>query len=142
MQLNPYLHFNGNCEAALKFYEKNLGGTLGMVMRYSDAPPPKDKDQACGNMENMANKIMHARITIGEQIVMASDCPEGKAEPMKGFCLNLNFTKPGDADRVFNALLEKGHAIMPIAETFWAVRFGMLVDQFGVPWMVNCERAR
>jgi PhnB protein len=105
MQMNPYLYFDGDCEAAFKFYESVLGAK------------------------------------IGEQALMASDAPPGRFEKQAGFSLSLGFTDAAEAERVYHALAENGTKTMPIAETFWAVRFGMLVDRFGIPWMVNCEKA-
>ena len=86
------------------------------------------------------NKIMHARLTVGDRILMGSDAPPDRYEPMKGFSVTLGVDDPKDAERVFHALSENGTVQMPIQKTFWATRFGMLVDQFGTPWMVNCEQ--
>jgi PhnB protein len=85
--------------------------------------------------------IIHARMTIGDQVLMASDAPPGRYEKQGGFSINIGVTDPAEAERIYRALVENGTEIMPIAETFWAVRFGMLVDRFGIPWMVNCEKA-
>ena len=85
-------------------------------------------------------KIMHARMTIGDKTLMGSDAPPDRYEPMKGFSVTIGVEKPAEAERVFHALAEKGTVTMPIQETFWAQRFGMLVDQFGTPWMINCEK--
>lgn len=135
MQMNPYLGFNGQCETAFKFYEKVFGGKIVMMMKYGDSPmadktPPEVKD-----------KIMHARITVGDEVLlMGSDAPPQMYEPMTGMSVAVSIDKPADADRIFAALAEGGTVRMPIQETFWAQRFGMLTDQFGTPWMVNCER--
>jgi PhnB protein len=85
------------------------------------------------------NKIMHARLTVGDAVLMGSDSPPDHFEEMKGFYVALNIEAPADAERIFHALAENGTVRMPLQETFWAARFGMLVDQFGVPWMINCE---
>jgi PhnB protein len=87
------------------------------------------------------NRIMHARLQIGDKVLMASDCPPGRFEAAKGFNINISVKDPAEADRLFDALSTKGTINMPIQETFWAKRFGMLVDQFGTPWMINCEKA-
>src|SRR4030081_292413 len=87
------------------------------------------------------NKIMPARLTIGDKVLMGSDAPAGHREEMKGFSVTLGIDDPAEAERVFHALAEKGTVRMPIQKTFWAARFGMLVDQFGTPWMINCEQA-
>jgi PhnB protein len=136
MQLNPYLQFNGDCEAAFKFYEQSLGGKIIAMMTAEGTPMadqvPKDR----------LHKIMHARLTVGDTVLMGSDAPPDRYEAPKGFSVTLNTDKPAEAERVFHALAEKGTVQMPIAETFWAQRFGMLVDRFGVPWMINCEKPR
>ena len=134
MQLNPYLTFNGNCETAFKFYEKVLGGKILAMMPHEGTP-------AAGHVPaEWRKKIIHARMTIGDQLLMASDAPPDRYEPMKGFSVNITVKDPAEADRIFAALSESGTVKMAIQETFWAVRFGMLVDQFGTPWMVNCEK--
>ena len=84
---------------------------------------------------------MHARMTVGDKMLMASDAPPDRYEAMKGIMVTLGIDEPGEAERIFHALSENGTVQMPIQETFWARRFGMLVDQFGTPWMVNCEKA-
>ena len=86
------------------------------------------------------DKIVHARLMVGDKILMGSDAPPDRYEPMRGFSVTLGIDDPKDAERIFHALSENGTVQMPIQETFWAARFGMLVDQFGTPWMINCER--
>jgi PhnB protein len=135
MQLNPYLTFNGQCEAAFKFYEKVLGGKIEAMMPHEGSPmaehvPPEWR-----------SKIMHARLSVGDNILMGSDAPPDHYEQMKGFSVTLGIDDPPIAERVFHALSENGTVQMPIQKTFWAARFGMLVDQFGTPWMINCEQA-
>jgi PhnB protein len=135
MQLNPYLTFNCQCEAAFKFYEKVLGGKIEAMMTYGSSPMAEQ------TQSEWRNKIMHARMTVGDKILMASDAPPDRYEAMKGIMVTLGIDEPGEAERIFHALSENGTVQMPIQETFWARRFGMLVDQFGTPWMVNCEKA-
>jgi len=135
MQLNPYLTFGGQCEAAFRFYEKVLGGKIEAMLPHEGTPaaehvPPEWR-----------NKIMHARLTVGDKVLMGSDAPPAHHEPMKGFSVTLGIEDPADAERIFHALAENGTVRMPIQQTFWAARFGMLVDRFGTPWMINCERA-
>ena len=135
MQLNPYLTFSGQCEAAFRFYEKVLGGKIEAMMPHAGTPaaehvPPEWR-----------SKIMHARLTVGDKVLMGSDAPPAHHEPMKGFSVTLGVEDPADAERIFHALAENGTVRMPIQQTFWAARFGMLVDRFGTPWMINCERA-
>jgi PhnB protein len=134
MQLNPYLFFNGNCEAAFKFYEKVLGGKIIAMMTHEGTP-------AAGHVPpEWRAKIIHARLMVGDEILMGSDAPPDRHDAMKGFSVTLGIKDPAEAERVFHALAEGGTVRMPIEKTFWAIRFGMLVDQFGTPWMINCEQ--
>jgi PhnB protein len=134
MDLNTYLSFDGTCEAALKFYEKVLGGKIVAMMTYAEMPgsTPMSKD--------LQKKIMHARLQLGDKLLLASDAPPDRFEAAKGFHVMLGVKDPAEADRLFDALAAGGTIKMPIQETFWATRFGMLVDQFGTPWMINCEK--
>src|SRR6478672_10510002 len=134
MQCNPYLAFNGNCEEAFKFYEKVLGGKMIAMMKFSETPAA---DQ---HGPDFRNKIVHARLSFGNNILMASDAPSAHYEPMKGMSVTLNLDTPEEAEKIFKAFSEGGKVGMPIQETFWAVRFGMLTDRFGTPWMINCEK--
>jgi PhnB protein len=86
-------------------------------------------------------KILHARLTVGDQVLMGSDAPPDRYEKPQGFSVSLNVNAPAEAERIFHALAENGKVQMPLEQTFWAVRFGMCVDRFGIPWMVNCEQA-
>jgi len=136
MQLNSYLLFGGQCEAAFKFYEKCLGGKIEMMMPHEGSPaeaqtPPEWK-----------KKIMHARMSIGDAVLMGSDAPPGHFEKPQGFSVNIGLKDAVQGERIFNALSENGTVKMPFQQTFWALRFGMLVDQFGTPWMIDCEQAR
>ena len=134
MQLNPYLLFNGQCEAAFKFYERCLGGKIEMLLTHGESPMA-DKVPS-----DWRSKVMHARMTIGDKVLMGSDAPPGRYESPKGFSVSLSVDEPAEAERIFRALEDDGTVQMPIQETFWALRFGMLIDRFGIPWMVNCER--
>jgi len=133
--VNPYLTFDGQCEAAFKFYAKVLGGKIETVMTYGSSPMAEQTPPG------WRNKIMHARLTVGDKMLMASDAPPDRYEAMKGFMVTLEIGDPSEAERLFHVLSENGTVQMPIQETFWARRFGMLVDQFGTPWMINCEKA-
>jgi PhnB protein len=134
MRVNPYLLFNGDCEAAFKLYERVLGGKITAMFRFEGSP-------MAGKMPpEWQNKIMHASLTIGDEVLMGSDPPPDHQEKMKGFSVSLGIKEPAEADRVFHALAEGGTVTMPIGPTFWALRFGMLVDRFGTPWMINCEK--
>jgi PhnB protein len=135
MKLNTYLFFDGNCEAAFKFYERCFGGRI-------EAMTPHEGSPAEGQVPaSWRKKILHARLAVGDQVLMGSDSPPEHREDRKGFSINLSVDSPKEAERLFNALAEGGTVRMPIAETFWATRFGMLVDKFGTPWMINCEKA-
>jgi PhnB protein len=134
MQLNPYLSFNGQCEAAFKFYERCLGGKIVAMMTYGGSPMEQHTPA------EWRNKVMHARLTVDDNVLMGSDAPPERYEGAKGISVTINIDNPADAERIFHALAENGAVQMPIQETFWARRFGMLIDQFGTPWMVNCEK--
>lgn len=134
MQLNPYLMFNGQCEAAFKFYEKCLGGKIAFKITNGESPMAKETPP------ERRKQILHARFVVNDMVLMGSDAPPERYEKPQGFFVSLGIEKPAEAERVFHALSEKGKVLMPIAETFWAHRFGMLVDQFGIPWMINCEK--
>ena len=135
MELNPYLNFNGRCEAAFKFYEKCLGGKITMMMTHGQSP------MADQTPADWRDKIMHARMTVGDRVLMGSDAPPEHYQKPQGFSVSLSVTDPADAERKFNALAQNGTVQMPLQQTFWAVRFGVLTDQFGIPWMINCEQA-
>jgi PhnB protein len=134
MQLNTYLHFNGNCDEAFKFYAQHLGGRIVMRQTYGDSPAGPQSPPA------MRDKIIHARIEIGETVLMGSDSPPERFSPPQGFSLSLAARTPQEAERLFAALAAGGQIHMPMAESFFAHRFGMLVDRFGVPWMVICQK--
>jgi PhnB protein len=136
MQLNPYLFFNGNCADAFKFYEKCLGGKIVTLMTHEGTPAAEQVPA------NWREKIIHARMTVGDQVLMGSDAPPDRYAPMKGFGVSFAVDSPADAERIFKALSEKGAVGMPMQQTFFAVRFGMVVDQFGTPWMITCEAAQ
>ncbi|HZR86399.1 MAG TPA: VOC family protein [Bradyrhizobium sp.] len=130
MQVDPYLHYDGNCEAAFKFYEKELGAKVEAIMRYADAPPDMP------TTPESKNKVMHGRISIDGAVVMGSDSPPGHFQKPQGFSLTLTVDDPAEAERKFNTLCKGGAVHMPWAKTFFAKGFGMGVDQFGIPWMV------
>ncbi|MBM7060165.1 VOC family protein [Pseudomonas sp. UL073] len=137
MQVQPYLFFNGRCEEALAFYGQAIGAQTTFLMRFKEAPdmPPSNE---CGNIG--PEHIMHANLTIGSTQVMASDGASPDAPGFRGFSLSVTAANPAEAEQAFNALLDGGQVVMPLQETFWAKAFGMLVDRFGVHWMVNCEK--
>jgi len=134
MKLNPYLLFDGNCEAALRFYEQALGAKTLSLMHYGGTP-------ACAQLPaDMKNKVLHARFAVGDVVVMVSDCPPDRYTKPQGQALALGTDQPAEAERLFHSLAEGGTVTMPIDKTFFAERFGMVTDKFGVPWMVSCEK--
>jgi PhnB protein len=136
MQMNAYLTFDGQCEAAFKFYAQCLGGTIEAMYPFGETPAAEHVPP------DLREKIMHARLALGDQALMGSDSiPDQPYEGVKGCSVSLNVDTPAEAERIFHSLAENGTVTMPLEKTFWAARFGMLVDQFGVPWMVNCEQA-
>jgi PhnB protein len=133
MQVHPYLSFDGRCEAAFKFYEQCLGGRLGPIFRYADSPLV---DEVPADWQD---KVMHGSLTVGGQVLMGADVAPDRYEAPKGFSLSVQITNTADAERVFRALSEDGRILVPLDKTFWADRFGMVVDRFGMPWLINCE---
>jgi PhnB protein len=134
MKLNTYLFFNGDCQAAFKFYEQCLGGKIDDMMTYGDSPMAEETPS------EGRDKIMHCQLTVDGMVLMGSDDPSDFYEKPQGFSVSLVFNDTVEAERIFNALAENGTIKMPLQETFWAARFGMLVDRFGTPWMINCDR--
>ena len=135
MKLNPHLIFNGQCEAAFKFYEKVFGGKITMMMTQGEVPGAKDLPP------ERAKKIVHARMTIGGTELLASDVPpEVNFQPMRSAYLSLSLDSTAEAERVYQLLSEGGQIFMPMEETFFAHRFGMLRDRFGTSWMILHER--
>ena len=135
MKLDSYLMFDGQCKAAFKFYEQCLGGTNLSLMTHAESPTPEQTPP------EWRDKIMHAALTVGDRVLMGSDyCPPEEYEVPQGFFVSISVDDPTKAEQLFQSLAESGTTKMPIQETFWATRFGMLIDQFGIPWMVNCEK--
>lgn len=132
MQLSPYLIFNGDCEVAFKFYENCLGGKIESMIPYEGTPAAEHVPT------EWRKKVLHARLVVEGQVLMGSDGPPARYEPPKGFSVSLEITNVAIAERIFHALAENGRIQMPFQQTFWAARFGMVVDRFGIPWMINC----
>ncbi len=131
-QLDVYLTFDGNCAEAMRFYERTLGGKLETLMTFGDSPMA---EQCPAGAED---RIMHARLTLGDRVLMASDGMLGQPyEGMKNISLSLIYPTTGEAERIFGVLAEGGRVTMPFQKTFWTDGFGMVVDRFGTPWMVN-----
>ena len=133
MRVNPYLSFDGKCEAALRFYARCLGGKIVYQLTYAESPAATLVPSEWGK------KIYHATFAFGDQTLGAADAQPGTYQKPQGFSLALNVDAPAEAERVFAQLSENGTVQMPIQETHWARRFGVVTDQFGTPWMVSCE---
>jgi PhnB protein len=132
--VQPYLFFNGNCEQAVEFYKKALGAEVEMMMRYKESPEPPPPGMVPPGSEN---KIMHVSFRVGDTIVMAADDCTNKTSKFEGFSLAYSVSTEAEADRAFNALAAGGSVKMPLMKTFWAPKFGMLTDRFGIGWMVS-----
>jgi len=133
MLVQPYLMFDGRCEEALEFYRRAVGAEVTALLRWKDSPDPRMA------MPGAENKVMHSRLRIGDTTIMASDgrC-EGKPE-FQGFSLSITAADVAEANQLFAALGEGGQVQMPLSETFFSPRFGMVADRFGVSWMVYVE---
>ncbi|WP_417827331.1 VOC family protein [Thalassospira sp.] len=131
MKVISYLNFDGNCGPAMTFYQSVLGGEL-ITMPYGDTPMAAD-------MPDMADKMAHACLMGDGWTIMASDCPAGTFEPMKGMNISIHAPTVEQAREYFNGLAEGGTVIMGFEETFWSKGFGMVTDKFGTPWMVNTD---
>jgi PhnB protein len=135
MQFNSYLLFEGNCEEAFTTYAKIFGGKIEAMLTHEGTPA------AAQAPPEWQKKILHARLSIGSAVLMASDAPPGRYSRPQGFSVNIGLTDVNEAERIYAALSENGAVSMPLAETFWAQRFAMFTDRFGTPWMINVERA-
>ncbi len=136
MQVQPYLFFDGRCEEALAFYKTALGAEVTMLMRWKDHPEPGDQPMV---PPEAADKIMHARLRIGDTTVMTSDGRCQGRPSFQGFALNVTAANEAEAGRIFAALAEGGQVQMPLGKTFFSPAFGMVADRFGIGWMVYVE---
>ena len=132
MQVQSYLFFDGRCEEAIGFYRKTLGAQVDKLLHYKDSPEPGDPNMPPGS----ENKVMHASFRIGETSLMASDGRCAGKPTFQGFSLTITAANEAEADRLFAALSDGGQVQMPLTETFFSPRFGMLADRFGVSWMI------
>ena len=132
MRMNAYVNFSGSCAEAFRYYEKHLGGKVGMIMTHGQS------QEASRVGLEWKDKVLHARITIGDTELMAADIPN--AEPMRSAYLTLRTENDAEAERVFSALADGGQVLMPMVETFFASRFGQARDRFGINWMILNER--
>ena len=133
MDFSTYLFFNGQCAEAFNFYEQCLGGKV-QAMTYAGSPMESTIPA------DWRDKIIHARLTVGDQTLMGSDPPPGHYQKPQGFSVSIGVNDVAEGERIFNRLSEGGTLTMPYQKTFWAAGFGMCVDRFGIAWMVNCEQ--
>jgi PhnB protein len=136
MKLYTYLNYGGNCERAFRFYEQHLGGKITMMMTHGQQPNPNDVSP------DWKDAILHARMNIGETELMGADVPPGRFQPMRSAYLSLIVGSIDEAERIYALLSAGGEIFMPMQETFFAFRFGMLRDKFGTSWMILHERSR
>ena len=134
MKMNTYLNYGGNCGDAFRFYEKELGAKITMLMTHDQAP---DQSQV---KPEWAKAVLHASITIGDTAIMASDIPPDRFQPMRSVYLCLAVDSDAEAERLFKLLSEGSQVFMPMQETFFASRFAQLRDRFGTSWMIIHER--
>jgi PhnB protein len=132
MRIDPYLFFKGNCEEAFTFYAKLLNGKIEAMLKHEGTPAAEH------TAKEWLQKILHARLVVGDQVLMASDAPPGHQQETGGYSVALQVPTVEEAKRVFDGLAAGGKINMPLSPTFFAKSFGMLVDRFGTPWMVNC----
>ena len=132
-ELSASISFRGDCEEAFRFYEDVLGAKAGLIFRYADSP------MADVVPDGWETKIMHGSVTIGGHVLEGADAPPGRYEEPKGFSLSLHVRGASEAERLFQLLANGGRVVYPIEKTFWSERFGMVIDRFGIPWMINCE---
>jgi PhnB protein len=136
MALNPYVFFNGQCEEAFAFYAKAFGGKVLSTFKYEGSPMGGDVPAGWGS------KVMHSSVDLGNgMILMGSDALPGRYETPTGFSVSVGVKEVAESERIFAELAQGATVELPIQQTFWSARFGMLVDRFGIPWMVNCDQA-
>lgn len=134
MEITPYLTFNGQCAAAFKFYEQVLRGKITFLMTWGESPAA---DQIPPESHHL---VMHATLAAGNAIIMGADIMPGAYEQPKGINVSVHLKDTSEGNRIFHSLAEKGMIQLPFQKTFWATGFGMCIDQFGIPWMINCEQ--
>ena len=133
MNMNPYVSFKGDCEAAFKLYERVFGGHIRALFRYAETPLAGEVPA------DWQHKIMHGSMTIGDQVLMGGDVAPKNYEKPQGFSLSLQMKGVAEAERAFRELSDGGEVLVALEETFWAKRFGIVVDQHGIPWLINSE---
>lgn len=133
MHVQPYLFFHGRADEAIAFYQHALGAQLNALMRFEEAPGPSPVP------DGWLDKVMHASLRIGETEILLSDGRGEHNASFSSFSLHLSLRSVVAAEQAFAALAEEGRVDMPLEKTFWAQRFGMLTDRFGIGWMVSCH---
>ena len=133
MEFTPYLNFNGTGRQAFTFYQEVLGGTIDRMQTHGDSPM---KDHVPPNWQD---KIMHATLNVDGKTLMGSDAPAEHYTPAQGIYVSVGVPTAAEGARIFKALAEGGKVSMPFSQTFWSPGFGMLVDRFGTPWMINSQ---
>ena len=133
MQISTYLNFNGDCAKAINFYEQAIGAKVLFKMTFGESPMAKDCPAATHGL------IMHSTLAVGEGQIMCSDSPPDQYQKPAGMIVSLHVKEKAEGEQLFKALSETGNVTMPFQKTFWSPGFGMCVDQFGIPWMVNTE---
>lgn len=131
MKLNPYFSFDGRCREAFEFYQKTFGGEISFIQTIGESP------MASSMPPETHGRVMHVTLQIGEQVLQGADAPFGQYTTPAGFCVAIEFDDVAEGERVFDALAQNGAVQMPFQTTFWAKGFGMLIDQFDTPWIVN-----
>ena len=131
MQVEPYLFFDGRCEEALEFYKKAIGAEVTALIRFKDSPDPT---MVHGGAD--PNKILHAVFRVGETTIMTSDGRNQGKPSFQGFALSIAVKTEAETKKLFNALAESGRVEMPLGKTFFSPSFGMVVDRFGIMWML------
>jgi PhnB protein len=134
LKFNPYLSFDGQCEEAFKLYEKCLRGKITFITTYGESPGSEKMPS------DMSKRIMHVTLTVGDQVLQGADVPSGQYQKPQGLSISLQLNDAVEAGRIFEALAENGTVQMPLQETFWALRFGMVTDRFSTPWLINCDK--
>ena len=139
MVIQPYLFFAGRCQEALDLYRDAVGAEVLMLMRYRESPEPVPPGRIAPGWDD---KVMHASVRIGDTVVMASDGCSPEDPSFAGFSLSLTVADAATADRIFARLADGGSVQMPLTETFWSPRFGMVTDRFGVQWIITLPVAQ
>ncbi len=139
-QVNPYLIFNGDCEAAFLLYKSVFGGEFPYMGKFGDMPPAEGQPEL---PEEEKNRVMHVTLPIGNTILMGSDTNSlaGEVKMGENVSISINVDSREEADSIFTGLTDGGVVKMPMTDTFWGAYFGMLIDKFGIHWMINFDEA-